>query len=198
MMGYIRYALILEVLAGVIIAIFIYKFINSKNIILFLTSIIAIFGFARVTILATHDIIYGSTELSWRYSYYVDKEGYKENLKYLFQKNHGYDEYIEDIDCFGIVDYNSGYAIMLSNEKRIINLNEGYKNDYGKENFDGIINKCSSIYTISTKYSLERTEQYLESAGWKRAGEDIIFKTDFLSYYNDIVLYKIERNVGAE
>ncbi len=191
MMGYIRYALVLEIFSGLVMAISIYKFIKSKNILLFSVSIMCILGFGHTTILSLHDILYSSQELSWRPSYYSNSERYKTNLSHIFDKNFDYTIYLKDVDCIGIVDYNSGYATMISKNKRIINLNEGYNNEYGKKESDNIINSCSNIYTISTSTTLDRTNEYLTKAGYSKKGEYINFKTDFLDYNSDLIIFEI-------
>ena len=193
MMGYIRYALVLEVISGIIMAIFVYNYFNDERILFFLISSIMIFGFFYTTEATLSDVLFGYDKISWRKSYYVDEENYELNKTHLFDK-YNYDEYIKDIDCFGIVDYNSGYAALLSKNKKIVNLNEGYNTDYGKEEFDKIVDNCKNIYTISTSTTMDRTSNYLKDVGYEKKGNEIVFKTSFINYKDDIILYEIERS----
>ena len=194
MMGYIRYALILEVLSGIVIAIAIHKFFNSKKVIPFIVCIFCIYSFVKVSFMSMGDMLVTNTEISWRYSYYENKTNYKNNLNYIFSNKWDYTNYTKNIDCFGIVDYNSAYATLLDSNKRVISLNAGYTNDYGKEQFDKVVNKCENIYVISTSITLDRTEEYLEKTNFKRKGSDISLKADFLNYDYDLILFEVEKD----
>jgi len=193
MMGYIRYALVLEVLSGIIIAVFIYDNFKSKNILLFVACLFSIYGLFYTSSLTLGDMLNGTDKISWRKSYIIDKENHKDNLDNINNYSKDYNEYVKNIDCFGIVDYNAGYAALLSKSSKIINLNEGYSNEYGKEKFKETINKCKNIYTISTSATIDRTLQYLSSTGYKKIGNNIEFKTDFINYNQNIVLFEIEK-----
>ena len=192
MMGYIRYALILEVLSGIVLALYIYKNINTKNIIMFIGAFYAIYGFIYTTSASLSDLLYNTNEISWRKTYYMDEENYNENKEYLFEKVGYYDEYLKDVDCFGILDYNAGYAALLSHDIRVIDLNEGYNSEYGKNEFDKVVKSCKSIYTISTTQTIERTNKYLLNSNFERTGDNIVFKVDFLNKNNDIIIFKIK------
>lgn len=191
MMGYIRYALILEVLSGINLSIFIYNNFKSKNIIYIIACLFCVFSFAKTTVLSMSDMLYGVNESSWRYPYYLDRNTYNDNLKLLFNRSWDYSSQIDMVDCFGIVDYNAGYASLLSKNKRIVNLNEGYGSDYGEDKFKKIVKECSNIYTVSTSSTVERTEKYLDTAGYRRKGEYISFKADFVNYDNDVLIFEI-------
>ena len=193
MMGYIRYALILEVLSGIVIAIFIYKLFNSKKVIPFIVCIFCIYSFVKVSFMSMGDMLLTNTELTWRYSYLENKVNYKNNLKYIFSNKWDYTEYTKDIDCFGIADYNSAYATLLDSNKRVISLNAGYANDYGKEQFNKIVDSCKNIYVISTSITLDRTEGYLEKTEFERKGSNINLKADFLNYDYDLILFEVQK-----
>lgn len=193
MMGYIRYALILEVLSGIIIAITISKYYMSRNIFYFLMSMVCVYSLIVTTTFTMEDMLRGDNDISWRKPYYSDEIGYKNNAKLLLDRRWNY-KMINNIDCFGIVDYNSAYASLLSRDKRIININESYTNKYGENEFNKILNKCKNIYTVSTSTTIERTEKYAENAGYKRVGEYISFKADFLDYNKELVLFEIKKS----
>lgn len=192
-MGYIRYALILEVLSGIIMAVFLYRNFYKKHVINTCISVVCIFAFMYTGLLTISNTAFGTNESSWRYPYYLDEKGYGKNFDYIFNRSWDYTKQTSMVDCYGIVDYNAGYAALLSKDKRIIGLNEAYKTDYGKKESEKIIKECKNIYTISTSATLERTEKYLEKVGYKRKGDNISFKADFLNYNNDIVIFKIEK-----
>lgn len=192
MMGYIRYALILEVLSGIVLALYIYKNINTKSIFMFIGALYAIYGFIYTTSASLSDLLYNTNEISWRKTYYLDEENYNENKKYLFEKVGYYDEYLKDVDCFGILDYNAGYAALLSRDIKVIDLNEGYNSEYGKNEFDKVVKSCKSIYTISTTQTIERTNKYLLNSNFERTGDNIVFKVDFINKNNDIIIFEIK------
>lgn len=192
MMGYIRYVLILEILSGIVCALFIYKYYNA-NIFLSFISILCILSLMYVSVRTISDLVATSKETSWRYSYYDNKESYKRNIKYLFYRKDNYDGVIPDVDCFGIVDYNSGYASLLTDTKPIINLQEGYNNRYGKNKLQNMVNQCKSMYTISTTPTLYRTLDYIENVGYKTNGKVANIKVDFLNNDYDLILLGIEK-----
>lgn len=191
-MGYIRYALFLEVLSGIIIAIFLYKSIISRSKLSIITSMLCLYAFSMTLFSSTSDMFKTSKELSWRNTYYVDKLGYETNKDYRFSKNWDYSFIENEVDCVGILDYNSGYASMIFKNNRILSLNEGYYNEYGKKELEKLKSKCKNIYTISTINTLERTEELMDKNGYERAGDNEIFMADFLNYYNKIVVFKIQ------
>ena len=193
MMGYIRYALILEIISGIISVLFVYNYFKSKNNIIFITSLLVLISLGHVFYNTLSDIFKSSTELSWRYPYSLNKEDYKKNIRYVMDRPKKYDKYTSNIDCFGIVDYNSGYAALLSKKAKIININEGYNSAYGERKFNKIINECKNTYTVSTSSNLERTEKYLKAANYERNGENIEFKTDFLNINSEIILFEITK-----
>ena len=195
MMGYIRYALVLEVLSGIILSIIIFKtFTNKKNTSLVI-GFLSVYAMAHTMFFTMGDMLNGTREYSWRIpmSIYNLSTNDKKNFRQLFAKKKNYEKKIKEIDCIGIIDYNSGYAALLSKTKKIINLNEGYASEYGKKEFEKRINKCKNIYTVSTTKTLERTEKYLMMSKYKRKSNEIKFKTDFLNADNDIILFEIEK-----
>ena len=192
-LGYLRYGLFLEVLSGIVIAIFLYRSIISKFKFSIVTTFICLYMFTNTFCLTISDMFKTSYELSWRNTYYVDEEGYKLNKRFLYDRKWDYSKQTKGIDCVGILDYNSGYASLMFDEKtKILDLNEGYYTEYGKKELEKIKKQCKNIYTISTTHTLERTERYLEKKGYVQKGDTRKFKADFLNYYNDIVLIEIE------
>lgn len=196
LMGYIRYALILEILAGVVIVTFCIFLYNCKiNFTYFLMTLIFI-----VFILQCSSsfllLIKDADTLSWRYSIVnpLWKEKYLSNFKATFNKYDDYNKYTKNISFFGIVDYNSGYASLISKNIPIINLNEGYINDYGQKEFNSIINKCDNIYTISTDFTKDRTMKYANMVGYTFSDNYISFKTDFLDYENSLLLIELKKS----
>lgn len=193
MMGYIRYALVLEVLSGIIMAVFLYRNFYKKRIINTCISIVCIFAFMYTGLLTISNTVFGTNESSWRYPYYMDKKGYSINFEYIFNRSWDYSSQTAMVDCYGIVDYNAGYAALLSKNKRIVGLNEAYKTSYGNKKSDSVLKECKNIYTISTSVTLERTEKYLGKVGYKRKSDNISFKADFLNYNNNIIIFEIEK-----
>lgn len=193
MMGYIRYALVLEVLSGIIMAVFLYRNFYKKRIINTCISIVCIFAFMYTGLLTISNTVFGTNESSWRYPYYMDKKGYSINFEYIFNRSWDYSSQTAMVDCYGIVDYNAGYAALLSKNKRIVGLNEAYKTSYGNKKSDSVLKECKNIYTISTSVTFERTEKYLGKVGYKRKSDNISFKADFLNYNNNIIIFEIEK-----
>lgn len=192
MMGYIRYVLILEILSGVIGILFIYKYIEKNKFLSFL-SILVILSFMYVFFFTISDLIATNKETSWRYSYSQNKESYENNFKYLLNRRRNYDKSISDVSCFGILDYNSGYASMLTSNKPILDLHEGYNNEYGKRKLLKRLKKCENIYTVSTTNTLYRTYDYMNKLGYEQTGKVASFKTNFLNVENDLIIFEIRK-----
>lgn len=192
MMGYIRYALILEVY-GWLIFLILLKYIFEKH-----SLILEIIGFSISCLfiyqmsLTVNQILYSCDTLSWRYSALSKNwtEKYNKNKKYIFNSNNV--NILNKIDCIGIVDYNPGYAALSSKNIPIISLNEGYANEYGKKEFQNVISKCENIYTITTNYTLERTEKYLDAINYELTDDKIILDVDFLDVENKLYYVKIK------
>ena len=195
MMGYIRYALILEVLSGITIFVLLNTFYKDKkflkNIIIV---VISLYIFQQIST-SVNSIVYSYVELSWRQTYYTDEISYKSNLKGEFKKD-SYDEYLEGVDCFAIADYNSGYAVALSNDIPIIGIVESYNNSYGENEFNTIIDsyKDKNIYLLSTTQTLDRTIKYLNKTNFKISGDIRYFYADFLDVSTQMILLKIEKS----
>lgn len=192
MMGYIRYALVLEIISGIVGIFFIYKYYN-KGKILSILSIFALLSFMYGSIYTISDIIGTNREISWRYPYKLNKESYKENFKYILNRKRDYSEVMAPIDCLGIVDYNAGYASMITDKIPIIDMHEGYANKYGKKMYDKRIKLCKNIYTISTTPTLYRTLEYINKIGYETTGKSIYIKTDFIDVKNDLILIEIKK-----
>ncbi len=192
MMGYIRYALILEVLSGIVMVVLIYQFFYKntfvRNVLAIMMCGLLIFQVGK----SVYSIVFTPTELSWRTTVFQDVAKYKENLKSMFEK-YDYTEYLNGVDCFAISDYNSGYAVLLSDNIPIISLLEGYANEYGKQQFEDRIEeyKDKRIFVISTSETIERTIQYLNTTEFKITGEIRSFYTDFLDARTQLILLEI-------
>ena len=139
MMGYIRYALCLEIFAGIAIVVLIYNFFAQTNINKNLIAILACIALVFQVVNSLYTILFTSTELSWRNTIFKDFTGYKNNVIHTLSKCN-YSQYLKGIDYLGIIDYNSGYGVLLSDTIPIICLNEGYANDYGEEQFIHFLN----------------------------------------------------------
>ena len=193
MMGYIRYALILEIISGIVTLLFVYKYLRNKNVILFIFCIFGVVGVFNSTYNSIGNILKDATELSWRYPKELDDATYLNNKHLLLNRKRSYDEFLKNVDCFGIVDYNSGYAAMMSDDMKILNLNEGYNNDYGKKEFEKVYASCKNVYTISTSPTLSRTEDYLVKSGYKRVGDNLVIKSEFVNNNYDLIIFEIEK-----
>lgn len=194
MMGYIRYALSLEILSGIICIIFICKYYEK----LFILSLCTICSLSFTFMNTISDIYRTPTELSWRYPYSLNKLGFEKNFDYILNKSWNYSDYLEGISCIGISDYNSGYAVLLGVNVPIININEAYNNEFGELKYHEALNKCENIYTISTTWTYDRTNNYVTKAGFTNKGDKRVFKADFLNIENDIILFKIEKENGGK
>ena len=194
MMGYIRYALILEVLSGIVMGTLVVQFLKNNTIKYNMLSVI-IAGMLLFQVgQSIYTVAFTSTELSWRQTIFKDDYKYKVNIKAML-KNYDYSQYLEDVDCFGIVDYNSGYARLLSDNIPIISLLEGYSNEYGEEQFNKVLDKYSNkrIFIISTRDTIKRTIEYLNKTEFKLTGEMKIFEADFLDATNKLILLEVTR-----
>lgn len=191
MMGYIRYALILEILAGIICVLYIYK--NYKFKVGYLISLGIIVTLIYTFGNTVSDLYKTCTELSWRYPRNLNQINYQENLKYLFSGNWDYSNLTYDIDCLGITDYNSGYASIITDKIPIIGISEGYSNNYGKKKFEEEISKCKNVYTITTSKTYDRTLDYMSKFGFEYVGDERYGKAEFLNIEDDLILFQIKK-----
>ena len=192
MLGYIRYALILEVLAWFSIVICLEWCFKDKNRLGYiLGAVLAGATFYQISC-SIGDVMVGVRESSWRRPLTLDDENYWKNFEV---KSYDYKEKVRNygIDCFGIVDYNSGYASLLGLDVPIIQLNEGFANKYGKNKQLELLKKCKNIYTVSTTVTRERTEKYLEKTGYKINGKVKKMKVDFVDINNSLILFPITK-----
>ena len=136
------------------------------------------------------------------YLLYPNKDYIKGEIKETFKDlwfdtivNHlcVYDKYIKDIDCFGISDTNSGYAALLSKDKRIINIKDSIANEYGEESLNNIIDSCENIYVVATDVTVDRAEGKANEAGFVRKEKTITFKTNFINFNDKVVLFEVEK-----
>lgn len=194
MMGYIRYALFLEILAGIIIIVVLEKYFNNKSVIKNLLAVIISLLLIYQINNTLEDILASNIEYSWRNTVFKEKEQYITNIKECLKK-YNYEEYLKDVDCIAISDYNSGYAAILSDKIPIISLLESYNNDFGKEKFEEILEKYKdkNIFTITTTRTKDRALTYLEKTDFEFTGETKQFKTEFLDVEDEIVLLKIRK-----
>lgn len=190
MLGYIRYALILEVLAWLSIVICLtWCFENKNKLGYILGAILAGATFYQISC-SIGDVMVGVKESSWRYPLTLNDEDYWKNFnaKTIDYKT---ESQRYGIDCFGIVDYNAGYASLLELNVPIIQLNEGAPNKYSKNKQSEMLKKCKNIYTVSTTETRERTEKYLEKTGYKTKGKAKKIKVDFIDINNSLILMPI-------
>lgn len=195
LMGYIRYALILEILSGIVIVAFCIFLYNCRfNFLKGIMTIIFIVLMLQCSS-ALLQFVKDADPLSWRYSLInpIWKDKNIVNFKSTFTRFSDYNDYTKNISCFGIVDYNSGYATLLSKNIPIINLNEGYNNEFGLDKYNSIINKCDNIYTISTDFTKDRTIKYANMIGYTFGDNYVSFKTDFLDYENNLLLIELKK-----
>lgn len=192
MMGYIRYALILEIISGVIIIISIYELTKSKSRILFFISVLFVFPLIYQLSNTLNDIVNTNVEYSWRYSLFKNPDNYILNLKNLDRKN-DFNELLKNVDCIAITDYNSGYAAMMTKEIPIIDFQESYINNYGKSKFVKIVHNCKNTYTISTSVTLNRTLDRIKGIGYEKVGEIRSTKANFINESYDLYVFEIRK-----
>lgn len=193
-MGMIRYALFLEVWGGALFLSIVFKFWNAqgtiKNCASLVLSLLLFFQCAE----STHTVLMTSSEPGWRNSAIVDSAYWKTNAEALFSDME-YNEFIDGVDCIGIVSYNSGYAALLSSSIPVMSLNFGYANEYGKKAFQELYQKYPNIYVISTESGMDYTMQRLEEAEIRVTGEIRYSAADFISNTDRLCLIKIEMSV---
>lgn len=195
MMGYIRYALFLEILAGIIIIIFIYNFFIEKSYIKKGCAILMLILLVYQIYKSTYQMLFTNVEFSYRESVFSNSKNYDKNLNNIF-KQYDYTEQLKDVDCFAIVDYNCGYAKLLSKDIPVISLLESYNNEYGEEKFNETLEKYKdkNIFIISTSTTYERTLQYLNKTSFHITGDTKSFKTDFLDVSDNLILFKVKQD----
>lgn len=194
LMGYIRYVLILEILSGIIVIILLQKIIKSKLLLFNLTFFIVIMFFSIQICYSLKLFIFSSNELSWRPTI-TSEDGYNKlltNFDSTFE-NKSYSKYLKNISCFAISDYNAGYAALLSNSIPIISLSESYTNNFGLRQFNKVIKRCNNLYTITTKFTIDRTKIYLQKLNYKLTDNIIYINSDFVDQDNELLLIQIEK-----
>ena len=198
MMGYIRYALILEIIGGIVILLFINHMLKKQSFFSDIAIILIVIACSFQIVYSLRDAFYSNIELSWRYPI-TNKLGYdkyKNNIKSLFEKTSKNEESLNFVDCIGIVDFNSGYASMITDKIPIISLNASYTNDYSYNEYKKVLKKCNNIFTITTKYTRDRTQAYLNEINYRLTDKVIVLNNDFLDEENELYLIEIKSNLG--
>lgn len=193
MMGYIRYALILEILSGVVCVWFIYKYFNDRLVYSAL-SMVVILSLMYTATQTISDLMKTSNEISWRLPFGMNEESYMNNARQIFNRDYNYNDLLDGVSCIGITDFNSGYARLLTDEIPIIDIHMGYENDYGKEQMEKVLQKCENIYTISTDLTYDRTKKYIEKVGFEETGKVNSGKVEFLNNDYNLQLIEITRS----
>lgn len=192
MMGYIRYALWLEILSGILIVYFILKNFNkglSIKVLVFFLSFTMILSSVATFI----GLIKSNAENSWRLSIFTNFPQHLKNAPYLFSGGWDYSHVLDGVDCIGITTYNSGYASIITDDIPIIGLNESFQNQYGKQQLDKLVGSCKNIYTITTTTSYEKTQEYLKVLDYEQVGEERRTKAEFINIEDDLILFEIKK-----
>ena len=205
MLGYIRYALFLLILDGIIVYACLYEAIKMKKIFLTLGIVpmcIINIGYSYQKIrtssgYATYNNIIANGMHSLKYNILELKSL---NVKKIKLPNNS---------VWGVTDLYSGYMNMLNNNVPIvyINMEEKFKSllNYdltSKENskrMTGLLEKQNDllknkkIYTIVDSYEIDKLSTYLNISGYKIVDFYEIYQNNFLNINNIIYIFEIEQ-----
>lgn len=199
MVGYIRYALVLEVTSVLVISITIVCLLNKsekKNVNSWIAYILLIFMSINI-LMITKETFMSNKEWAWRYPFYNNLALHKDNMKYLFKdRTSGIDKsQLDAIQCWGIVDYNSGYARLVKSDIPIISLNASVSNDLTRKKLDDDIKRYNNaMYTIVENDKINKVFDELNKQGFAVCDNIIKIKPYFISSDKALYLIKIRKN----
>lgn len=199
MIGYIRYALALEVVSFIIVNITIICLLSKleRRNVNFLIGVIILVCMSTNILIASKVIFVTNTEEAWRQPFYKNFNEYKSNMKYIFKdQSSGIGKnQLDYIKCWGIVDYNAGYARLLKNDIPIISLNASASNELTRKELDADINLYNDeMYTIAENDKIDEVFNELNNIGFVAYGDMIRIKPNFISNDKALYLIKIRKN----
>lgn len=191
-LGMIRYALFLEVWGGILVLLLVQKGYNSQSCRKTVASLLIAIPFVIQCAFSSYTVMMTSNEPGWRNSIIVDYGYWKTNASALFSRI-SYEDFLDGVDCIGIVSYNSGYAALLSDTIPVVSLNAGYENEYGKEAFDALCATYPNIYVVTTESGMSYTMERLAETEFRATGDIRYHAADFIANTDRLCLIRVER-----
>lgn len=190
--GYIRYILILEILGSIFVVYLVIKyFLYDKTKIL--GGVIVFISTLQLGFLFNSYFVEG-IEPSWRQGIYKDIRSNLSNLELLLKDttSNVQEDILEDIDLWGIVDFNSAYADLLKPGIPIVSLNAGVVNEKTAQLLKNHLSNNSNrrMYTILDDHRMDELIVQLNDLGFKIEAIQVI-KPSFIDQRRVIYIAQI-------
>lgn len=201
MIGYIRYGLILEVFSGVIMGLFLYFLlsIKEKSYYLKIGSVITCLVILLNISLVFKEVFLKDAVGAWRIPFYKNLELHKRNIKYVFiDRFTGVNaKKLNNIEAWGICDFNSGYAMLLNPNIPNISLNSSVSNDLTASMLDRRLMQYKNLYTIIEGDRIKDAFDRLNGTKYVIGNNIIKIKPYFIDQNKSLYLFNIIPAVEA-
>lgn len=191
MSGMIRYALILEVWGGITTLLVIRELYQMKQSLYLCIATILCLMLTVQCSESLHISLFTPQEPGWRNSALVDGAYWKINFEHVFTE-YDYNDFLEGVDCIGVIRNNASMGALLSDDIPVVSLNGWYTNRHGEIQFHDILSRYQNIYIVTTQSGMQYTLDAAAEAGITLTEEIRCFPADFISCTDTLCLIKVE------
>jgi hypothetical protein len=199
--GYIRYALFLEIIAGVFIVLTSLNYVKSKNsgmrlighCLIIMLLIQSFYSISLVTI--------SNKDWSWRSSLLTNSNEYVKNASMLFKdRGKSNDKILEDVDAWIITNFYCSYPLLLKDNIPILNINWNLMpSASAKKEFIDYYDKLGSkkVFTVCDSSNFDNTLNMLYTYGLEIKSLRNV-SPSFLPFGNTLQLLEIGKRSNNE
>lgn len=192
--GYLRYMIILEILAAVIIGVMIVTIMQVKRQVCKTLGLLIAAAFSLQISICLNDYVFEKNEIALRPTFFTDLDGYIKNLRYVFNdREAGVDEeLLSNVDVWLSTAYDSAYATIIDGTKPIINIIPDFTitNEESREIYNRHIEELENknAYVVGNINTIETQISNLNNAGFIVQGEQNITPSFYTAQYGMILL----------
>lgn len=194
--GYMRYIIVLELMASAMAMVLVYKFMKKRKSVFYLSTIGLMILFCVQIYVSSNTYFNKNFEWSWRDIH--DKTRIAANLKKVFH-DYGSDpgeELLEDIQTLMVVDHSGSLSYMLEPKAQIINLTSAATNEF---THNSLLDRLEQMPNEGI-YSLQKNGT-LDVDSFSKFGLKIIGLNMVCPYFCDALysmpLFKLEKDSQA-
>ena len=168
--GYSRYVILMDILGGVLACIALYDWFCEKGTMRIVSSIL-LFVLTVQTGILGYSYIIRNCEYGWRNTAIVDWNTTKDNAKWLLRDHEAGipAEITDDIDVWGVVEFNGSQLIMIKDSVPVIGLTMAVTNEKTQEMSDALREqyKDQNMYTALMQDAIDNGLSSLSSLGYE-------------------------------
>ncbi|MBQ8357053.1 MAG: hypothetical protein IJX39_04515 [Clostridia bacterium] len=192
--GYSRYVIIMDILGGVLAGIALWEWFGKKGVMRIVS--LALVGMLTVqTGYLAYSYVIRNYEPAWRYTALADWSTTKANAKLLLRDHEAGvpSEITDDIDVWGVVEFNGSQLAMIKDSVPIIGLTMAVTNEKTQEMSDALREqyKDQNMYTALMKDTIDSGVSSLSSLGYE-VEKVIPIQPTFIDATSCMLLMKIK------